>query len=87
MLEGWGNCLKYLRRGWDRKEGKEGKGNKDFKKRASWDNKHNANITWEILGRHQAYNTSSKRCSLCLNEKLKIALHRNSNMLIGEPTY
>ena len=45
------------------------------------DNKHNANITWEILGRHQAYNTSSKRCSLCLNEKLKIALHRNNNML------
>ena len=36
------------------------------------DNKHNANITWEILGRQQAYNTSSKRCSLCLNEKLKI---------------
>ena len=25
------------------------------------DRKHNANITWEILGRHQAYNTSSKR--------------------------
>ena len=45
------------------------------------DNKHNANITWEILGRHQAYNTSSKRCSLCLNEKLKIALHRDNNML------
>ena len=44
------------------------------------DNKHNANITWEILGRHQAYNTSSKRCSLCLNEKLKIVLHRD-NML------
>ena len=45
------------------------------------DNKHNANITWEILGRHQVHNTSSKRCSLCLNEKLKIALHRNNNML------
>ena len=45
------------------------------------DNKHSANITWDILGRHQAYNTSSKRCSLCLNEKLKIALHRNNNML------
>ena len=45
------------------------------------DNKHNANITWEILGRHQAYNTSSKRCSLCLNEKLKIVLHRDNNML------
>ena len=45
------------------------------------DNKHNENITWEILGRHQAYNTSSKRCSLCLNEKLKIVLHRDNNML------
>ena len=45
------------------------------------DNKHNTNITWEILGRHQAYNTSSKRCSLCLNEKLKIVLHRDNNML------
>ena len=43
--------------------------------------KRSANITWEILGRHQAYNTSSKRCSLCLNEKLKIALHGNNNML------
>ena len=45
------------------------------------DNKHSANITWDILGRHQAYNTSSKRCSLCLNEKLKIVLHRDNNML------
>ena len=45
------------------------------------DNKHNVNITWEILGRHLAYNTSSKRCSLCLNEKLKIVLHRDNNML------
>ena len=31
------------------------------------DNKCSANITWETLGRHQAYNTSSKRCSLCLD--------------------
>ena len=45
------------------------------------DNKHNANITWEILGKHQAYNTSSKRCSLYLNEKLIIALHRDNSML------
>ena len=45
------------------------------------DNKHSANITWDILGRHQTYNTSSKRCSLCLNETMKIALHRNNNML------
>ena len=45
------------------------------------DKKHNANITWEILGRHQAYNRSSKRCSLCLNEKLRIVLYRDNNML------
>ena len=45
------------------------------------DNKLSGNLTWEILGRHQAYNTSSKRCSLCLNEKLKIALHRDNNLL------
>ena len=29
MREGGGNCLKYLKRGWN---GKEGKGNKDFEK-------------------------------------------------------
>ena len=45
------------------------------------DNKRTTNITWEILGRHQAYNISSKRCSPCLNENLKIALHVNNNML------
>ena len=38
-------------------------------------------MTWEILSRHEAYNTSSKRYSLYLNEKLKIALHRNNNTL------
>ena len=43
--------------------------------------KRSTNITWKILGRHQAYDRSNKRCSLCLNEKLKIALHRNNNML------
>ena len=30
LREDGGNCLKYLKRGWNRKEGK---GNKDFKKR------------------------------------------------------
>ena len=29
--EGGGNCLKYIKRGWNRKEGR---GNKDFKKGA-----------------------------------------------------
>ena len=38
-------------------------------------------ITWKIWGRNQGYNTSSNRCLLCLNEKLKTALHRNNNLL------
>ena len=29
----WGDCLKYLIRGWNRKEGR---GNKDLKKGTSW---------------------------------------------------
>ena len=43
-------------------------------------NKRNTNITWETLDRRQAYNTSSKRCLICLNEKLKIVLHKYNNM-------
>ena len=42
------------------------------------DNNHHANITWEVLARHHAYNTRSKTW---WNEKQKIALHRNNNML------
>ena len=45
------------------------------------DNNCSAHITWEILGRNHAYNTSSKRYSLCLHGKLKRALHKTSNML------
>ena len=40
-----------------------------------------SNVPWEILGTHKSYNQSSKRCLLCLNEKLAIALHRDDNML------
>ena len=36
-------------------------------------NNHTANIVWEILRKHQTYNPNTKRCSLCLNEKLEIA--------------
>ena len=39
------------------------------------------NKTLEILGTHKSYNQSSKRCLLCLNEKLAIALHGDDNML------
>lgn len=44
-----------------------------------------AHVTWEILGRHQSYNTSNKRSSLYLNKKLKITLHTKSNIL-NNPT-
>ena len=40
-----------------------------------------SSISWEILGTHKSYNQSSKRCLLCLNEKLTIALHGDDNML------
>ena len=41
----------------------------------------NADISWEILGIHQSYNASTKRCMLCLNEKLAIALRKEGNIL------
>ena len=34
LREGGGNCIKYLKRGWNRKEGK---GNKNFKKEGKLD--------------------------------------------------
>ena len=40
-----------------------------------------SNISWEILGTHKSYHQSSKRCLLCLNEKLAMALHKDDNML------
>ena len=41
----------------------------------------NADISLEILGIHQSYKTSTKRCMLCLNEKLAVALHKEDNIL------
>ena len=40
-----------------------------------------SNISWEILGTQKSYSQSSKRCLLCLNEKLAIALHKGDNIL------
>ena len=40
-----------------------------------------SNVSWEILGTNKSYNQSSKRCVLCLNEKLAIALHKGDDML------
>ena len=39
------------------------------------------NISQKILVIHKSSNQSSKRCLLCLNEKLEIALHKDDNML------
>ena len=44
-----------------------------------------SNISWKILGTYKSYNQSSKRCLLCLNEKLAIALHGGDNMLKKYP--
>ena len=41
----------------------------------------NADISWQILGIHQSYNTLTKRCMLCLNKKLVTALHKDDNVL------
>ena len=49
-----------------------------------WNIKNNnfsANITWEIYGKYQSYNLNTKRCALCLNEKLAIALHKDGILL------
>ena len=45
--------------------------------------KKTSNISWEILGIHKSYNQSSKRCLLCLNEKLASALHKDDNILVS----
>ena len=38
-------------------------------------------LVWKILGQYQPCNVNTKRCLLCLNEKLQIAIHRGNNML------
>ena len=38
-------------------------------------------ITWEVVRRCLPYNLQSKRCSLCLNEKLEIAAYKGNNLL------
>ena len=39
------------------------------------------NKSWEILVTQKSYKQSSKRCFLCLNEKLAITLRKDDNML------
>ena len=38
-------------------------------------------VTWEIVQRYPTYNPTSKKCLLCLNEKLTIATYGEGNML------
>ena len=44
-------------------------------------NNHTSNIVWEVLQKHQTYNPNTKRCSLCLNKKLKIERYKGHNFL------
>ena len=49
-----------------------------------WSIKHKnytPNIVRKILRKHQMYNPNTKRCSLCLNEKLEIARYKGHNLL------
>ena len=41
----------------------------------------NYNISWKIVRQHPDYNPASKRCALCLNEKLEILQHKGNNQL------
>ena len=38
-------------------------------------------LVWKMLGQYQPYNVNTKRCLLCLNEKLQIAIYRGNNMM------
>ena len=45
------------------------------------DKKQDFNIKWSIISRARPYNNISKRCDLCLTEKLMIIKHSNDNLL------
>ena len=38
-------------------------------------------ITWRIIRKCLPYNYNSRKCDLCLNEKLEIALYKGENLL------
>ena len=46
---------------------------------------HTPVIMWEIVRKCSSYNPNSKRCYLCLTEKLEIATYRG-NYLLNEKT-
>ena len=41
----------------------------------------NFNVKWKVVNQYPAYNPVSKRCSLCLNEKLAILENEGNNLL------
>ena len=38
-------------------------------------------LEWKILGQYEPYNVNTKRCLLCLNERLQVVIYRGNNML------
>ena len=44
-------------------------------------NKNVGKILWQILGIHQSYNITTKRCMPYLNEKLATAIRKQDNVL------
>ena len=38
-------------------------------------------VSWSIFGKFPPYNPISKKCNLCLNEKLEIATYNGDNLL------
>ena len=45
------------------------------------DNSVNFNIKWSIIARARPYNNTTKRCDLCLTEKLMIIKSNSNNLL------
>ena len=42
---------------------------------------HHPKVKWEIVKKCVPYNPETKRCLLCLNEKLEIAAYKEQNLL------
>ena len=42
---------------------------------------HHPKVEWEIVKKCVPYNPQTKRCLLCLNEKLEIAAYKEQNLL------
>ena len=41
---------------------------------------HHTKVKWEILKKCVPYNLKTKRCLLCLNEKLEIVAYKEQNL-------